>query len=299
MLLEKLETVRSSIIPFRKILFPTDFSEASRALTPQVREMAIRCGAEVTVLHSFDVVQGYTLEAEIDPSGERPEVPIPYVPEIAGKQEEELERLEGFAREWLPDVTRRVVMEDGDPGAVIRAMAEREGSDLIMMATRGRGTLQRLLLGSVTATVLHAVNCAVLTSSQENGSDARPHANYRQMLCAVELNSEAESILRAAAALAELFAASLSIVHVARSHPGAEAEAEEKQIGALLDRLGMGVPVHVLRADVPAGIAGMAAQERADLVIVGRGQDRAGGLSRLRSDLYGIIREAPCPVLSV
>jgi nucleotide-binding universal stress UspA family protein len=54
----------------------------------------------------------------------------------------------------------------------------------------------------------------------------------------------------------------------------------------------------VVGDDVPEGIRLAAIEESADLVIVGRGHHR-GAVSRLWSDLYRIVRESPCPVLSV
>jgi nucleotide-binding universal stress UspA family protein len=56
--------------------------------------------------------------------------------------------------------------------------------------------------------------------------------------------------------------------------------------------------VRLLDASVPEGIRRAAMEEKADLVIVGRGHEK-GTLSRMWSALYGIIRESPCPVLSV
>jgi nucleotide-binding universal stress UspA family protein len=46
------------------------------------------------------------------------------------------------------------VVADTDPAAAILGHAEREGCDLIAMATHGRGGVTRLLLGSVAARVL-------------------------------------------------------------------------------------------------------------------------------------------------
>lgn len=41
-----------------------------------------------------------------------------------------------------------------------------------------------------------------------------------------------------------------------------------------------------------------ALKRKADLIIVGRGHDH-DKLNQLFSQLYGIVREAPCPVLSI
>ena len=49
------------MIPFRRILFPVDFSEATLDLVPYVTEMAQRFDATVTVLNAFDLVRDYYL----------------------------------------------------------------------------------------------------------------------------------------------------------------------------------------------------------------------------------------------
>jgi nucleotide-binding universal stress UspA family protein len=56
--------------------------------------------------------------------------------------------------------------------------------------------------------------------------------------------------------------------------------------------------VRILNADILEGIRDTAIEEKADLLIVGRGHE-TGNLSRMWSHLYTIIRESPCPVLSV
>jgi nucleotide-binding universal stress UspA family protein len=55
--------------------------------------------------------------------------------------------------------------------------------------------------------------------------------------------------------------------------------------------------VRILDGDIPEGIRQTARDEGTDLLIVGRGHARET-FSRARP-LYTIIRESPCPVLSV
>jgi nucleotide-binding universal stress UspA family protein len=52
----------------------------------------------------------------------------------------------------------------GDPATAILDVAEREGADLIVMGTRGLGTAERWLIGSVSDKVLHHAHCSVLVA---------------------------------------------------------------------------------------------------------------------------------------
>lgn len=284
---------------FQKILFPIDFSEASKAMVMEVQDMARRCNARVTVLHSFNLVKGHDIAGILDATGEYGHMPLPYTPEIAELREQKEERLQSFARERLRDLHCTVIMEDGDPASIIQKIVERDGIDLVMMPTKGRGAFRRLLKRSVTAKVLHDMSCAVFTSAHELEPARAHHAGYRAIVCAVELNEEQEIILKTAGDFAQMCGARLSILHVRQPHLGMWSDhATERDVSAAMQRLGMEAPVHVLDAEVADGIRRVAIDESADLVIVGRGKDRTR-ISCLWSDLYQIIRESPCPVLSV
>ncbi len=287
------------MMPFHKILFPVDFSAAGKAMVPYVREMARLCAAEVAVLHSFDVVRGYNLAGHLDPRAESEPSPIPYVPSVARLREQEEEQLRTFVREEFPDIECRTIMEDGDPAAVIHGVAQRDGIDLVMMPTRGLGAFRRLLLGSATAKVLHDVSCAVFTTVHELEPAPAHRPGFRSVVCAIDLNEEAEAVLRTAGSFARACGARLSILHVARtSVDRLGAHAGDHALDALSRNSGATGVARVLHEDVAEGIRRAAIEESADLVVVGRGHDR-GAISRLWSDLYQVVRESPCPVLSV
>jgi nucleotide-binding universal stress UspA family protein len=52
----------------------------------------------------------------------------------------------------------------GDPATAILDTAEKEQVDLIVMGTRGLGTAERWLIGSVSDKVLHHAHCSVLVA---------------------------------------------------------------------------------------------------------------------------------------
>ena len=58
------------------------------------------------------------------------------------------EYLEGIARRFLPQVSKTTVVLGNDPAGEIIACAREDKADLIALATRGRGAMARLLLGT-------------------------------------------------------------------------------------------------------------------------------------------------------
>ncbi len=53
------------------------------------------------------------------------------------------------------------VIADGDPATRILGTADKEKVDMIVMGSRGFGTLKGLMLGSVSQKVSHLANCTV------------------------------------------------------------------------------------------------------------------------------------------
>lgn len=292
-------------MPFRKILYPVDFSEANIAMIPYVTEMAQRFDATVTVLNAFNLIHEYSLAPGLD-SGMSGPIAIPYTPDFQELRNERERRLEEFSRTHFASLKRTTRIEDGDPARVIDWVAQQENTDLIVMPTKGLGRFRRMLLGSVTAKVLHDVRCPVFTSAHEPGPESAPRLGYRSIVCAVELNPEADAILKAAAFLAQAYGARICLLNIEPSLHGHDrktfAESVQAAFGKALkaggQEVGVATTVRIQDGAVPEGIRRVAIEEAADLLVVGRGGEQ-GNLSRLWSHLCEIIRESPCPVLSV
>lgn len=154
--------------PFHSILFPIDFSPACTAMAGYVREMSRVCDAEVVLLYSFDAVQGYNIAAHLRVAGGSRYEPIPYAPSLRTLRAEKEEHLIEFACEQFDGWRCRTIMEDGEAASIIQGVAQGNNTDLIMMPTSGAGTFRRFLLGSITAKVLHDVDCAVFTTVHQS-----------------------------------------------------------------------------------------------------------------------------------
>jgi nucleotide-binding universal stress UspA family protein len=233
-------------------------------------------------------------------------MPVPDPVEIRRWQSE---RLKQFSIELFPGMKPTLLVENGDPGRAVRDNVRRNGADLVMLPTHGRGAFRRFLLGSVTTKILHDVDCAVWTDAHH--AETQPAFPYRRVVCALDVNSdEAAAVLRAACSVARVYEADLMLLNVVRVPPTAwEVDyAEYRQ--ALLDNAdakmrllrqetGIRAPYEIVGANRPAEeLRRIAAERNADLIVTGRGHSQ-GGLGRVESQLYQIIREAPCPVLSI
>ena len=290
------------MVPFDKILFPVDFSEASAAMVPDVAAMARKFNAAVIVLHAFHIVHEYHLAPRADaPFGPEPDE-IPYIPALRELREVRKNRLEEFARAHLAGIDARTLLKDGDPALAIEWVARQEKAGLVMMSTKGRGRFRRLLMGSLTAKMLHDLGCPIYTSPHVPGRKTAPPGGIRSILCATRMEPESAAALRIAGIMARVFEARVCLLHV--HTPGASkarvptSAAMQEAFARAVGDSAVAAEARILDAGLPEGIRKAAVEEAADLLVVGRGHAR-GNVSRIWSHLYRLIRESPCPVLSV
>jgi len=287
---------------FSKILLPVDFSERSVGAARYVRLLAERSQAEAILLHV-----AVPAPFQLGPM-EMASMPIP---DLYRSQMELFQKdLDGLRESELGGIRTRTVVLEGDPAARIVEFAHREEAGLIVMPTHGYGPFRRFILGSNTAKVLHDADCPVWTGIHI--ADAPPKAiELRNILCAVDLGPQSLPALAWADWLRQLFSARLSVLHVTAAVPPSENEeaqraslrwAAEKELRRVAEAAGglpAGVGDFLVEAGEPAqAICSAAARHKADVLVIGRGS-AAGVFGRLRTNAYAIIRQSPCPVVSV
>jgi nucleotide-binding universal stress UspA family protein len=284
---------------FNHILFATDFSEPSLALKGEVQWLANRFRSTLTVMHVLEVPPiwyvgldcGYAALDSVDALAH------------GAKQ-----RLATFPVDVPEDRVRRVFLQ-GDVAAQISGYVKEHDVDLIVMGTHGYGPVRNLLCGSALVKVLHDVNVPVWTAAFHDGI-LRCKPVISRILCAVELTDEALPLLHAASALAQAFSAQVRIVHAV---PGPETrpnkyfdfdlhkyllEVARVEICRLQRAAATEYPITISSSSIPVAVAEAAAEFGCDLVVIGRGRAQAS-FGRLRTHAYDIIRQVPCPVLSV
>jgi nucleotide-binding universal stress UspA family protein len=282
-----------------KILLPIDFSARSANAADAAVAVAEHFDSQITLLH----VLAPGFEVPIAPSAQRS-----VVHGCAREQAEEKMR-EFRCKEWHHlDVER--VLREGDPARTIVDYAESEHIDLIMMPTHGYGPFRRLLLGSVTAKVLHDANCPVWTAVHNQEQLSQISAQPRRIAAAVELGPNTNNVLSWASRLSWEFGAPLSIVHVAPLEPWDEEDyiwpewrnevigRARAELEKVLQTDGIEGEIHIEVGSIPETVVERTRIVGADLLVIGRG-GHAGVTGRLPTKAYAIIRDAPCPVLSV
>jgi nucleotide-binding universal stress UspA family protein len=156
------------MMPFKKILVPTDLSECSFRAFWAARQMAACSAANIVVLHVVDKLPVSPKNStELSSSVEEAETGL--MPFDVTKRLEELmtqaqDTMEEKVGDWAAEKekVRLEVREGYAPVEIIEGAAEM-GADLIVMAARGRGAPDRRDAGSITQEVVRGASTWVLT----------------------------------------------------------------------------------------------------------------------------------------
>ncbi len=293
--------MNNQTLNLRKILVPIAFPDISTHVVRQAAWLARRFHAEIILLH---VVTPLSYPAGMLESGHQITARDLHA-HIVQRAQKDLEEALGPELDGIA-VTR--VLLRGEPAHEIVKTARDHEADLIVLSTRGASTIYRLLLGSVTAKVLHETDCPVWT-----GSHVEPAGEFsiRRVLCSVDLSPHSPHTVSLAAQMAAAAGAALTLVHITVSvemfGPGGShvdpvwkeqivgfASAE---IAKLQQELGIQADVIIDSGNVPELLNRAAETSKADVLVIGHlpGRSHLGD----NGSGYGIIRESHIPVLSV
>lgn len=280
-----------------RLLFPTDGSEAARAGFDHAVSLAAHTGAELFVLHVADT-------SEISHTRIDGEVVDAFVRE----GEEIVEETVATAETRDADVTTEVAQ--GVPDETIVEYATEYDVDYVVMSTRGREGVQRLV-GSVTERVLRRATMPVIAIPPT----AAPgdHYPYENVLVAVDGSDASTAAVVAGAELARLHQASLHLVHVVEeSLLGGRFPGSSEDVGteaeAILDEAAETIPssfsgsvtATVQRASTAdEGLVDYA--EGNDVDVIASGISGRSGVSQylIGSTTEKLVRNAPVPVMAV
>jgi nucleotide-binding universal stress UspA family protein len=261
----------------RQILFPVDFSIRCRGAAAYVQALAGRFEADLILLHVIEATYNSTLE------------------DLHGNRMEKFDSF--FDKSWRHLRVKKLV-EHGEAAQKIIECASANHADLIMIPTQGMGIYRRLILGSTSAKVLHDADCPVWTGVHLENAPGLEAVACQRILCAVDLKPLSARVLDWASHLAEEYQAELTLVHVTSGDSQPARTHAQSALEQLRTATYYPVNVRVEAGDVSTVVAHLAGKLKADLLVIGR-KSAAGVLGRLDMTAYSIIRQSPCPVVSV
>lgn len=290
-----------------RILCPIDFSDFSRRALDYAVTLARWYGASITALHVHPPV--------ITPSGSlAPLAPVEPVPVPPTDLETLRRHVTAFVPPAAPIAIEPLVVE-GDPAREI--LAEAEAADLIVMGTHGRSGFERLVLGSVTETVLRKGPCSLVTVPLAAVGGGSVPVVFRRIMAAVDFSDVSMAALRQAACLAAEADAHLTAMHVIEvpehlalwidrvdgiSHVRAWAEAAERHLRGAIGRETREyarVDQRVETGKAYREILRVADEQHVDLIVIGAYGHGVIEQMFVGSTAQHVVRRAACPVLVV
>lgn len=285
----------------RKILLATDFSEPAKVAAGQASLLVTHFGAELKVLH--------VLPYPIAIPG-APDYGLKLGEWFTGRAEQDITELESFLEKDVTTTRVEYVVLEGDPAKRIVEYANENGIDLIVMPAHGQSPFRRFLLGSVTSKVLNDVGCPVWTGVHREEQSCPAELNVDNVVCAVALNEQAPQVIRWGWEAAASFQARLFLVHVM---PGPEDSGGEyftpderepavirvrQRLEAMKQECGAEAHVTIAGGEIHKAVCRELEQLGADLLVIGRSAPGAIP-GRLPTHAYAIVRDSPCPVVTV
>lgn len=276
----------ASRVSILNVAVATDFGSCSEHAVEHGMAVARHFGATLHFLHLLRPSQ-FAFSPEM----------IPVLADVALRDYEHLfnrllrtHRLDGIdCRRWV---------EQGEIPAIAGEFVARHHIDLLIVGTHGRTGLPRLILGSVAQQIFHNAGCAVLCVGPL-APGAGPHLQLRRVLFSTDLSPESLAAVPWVLTAVSEWRTELDVVHVCRSG-NPEHNAAMNALAARLAAEGASCTQgHQLIGNPTSCVLDFATARQADLIVLGLKPHRALYSGPPWSQAYDIVRQAPCPVLSI
>lgn len=292
---------------YRRILVPTDGSPLSERALRFAMPIAAQHGARVTLLHVAPPTRAMTA------GGGAPVRDAALHDDHAAADRRAVARIANrMQRESTVPVD--VAFATGRPAAEITTFATREGIDLVVMCTHGRGGFERLWLGSVADALLRhlAVPTLLVRGARGAAMPAQGESLFPRALVPLDGSSRAEGALDALLALVgtePLALTLLSVVHPLHTMSAKRfpSPAEQELCAAYLEPLASRHRREHRTIEVETAVTaniGRAIIEHArkhDASVITIATQGLGGVDRflIGSVADKLLRSAPMPVLVI
>jgi nucleotide-binding universal stress UspA family protein len=134
----------------KSILVGIDGSEQSHLALKYAQDMGAKYGAKLVLVHAYPHTSDLRDYEEYD--------------KLIGRRKGTGQKILEKARKQLSEISIDVEEDslEGPAADALLAAAEAHNADLIVLGSRGMGSLKSLLLGSVSAKVTHNASCPVM-----------------------------------------------------------------------------------------------------------------------------------------
>ena len=303
-------------ISFARVVMATDFSPASQGALSYALAIVRRYSSEISLVHA--------LPPEI-----RTAVPMDPEPRELSRDrlhaEEQMQLLEQALH--ASGTSCHVLIEKGQVWDVLSSVIERTNPDLLVLGTHGRGTIKKLILGSVAEEVVRVASCPVLTVGPRAIAPRSDVATFNSILYATDFSPACTNALPYALLLAQTCHARLILLHMVPAMsvfdigPAAVApslyvaeqlqEYRSRNAQESLRKLEELIPpdakldsppgYFVETSFLPEGILDTASACGAELIVMGANRTQA---ARLAAHLpwavtHAVLCQARCPVLTM
>ncbi len=282
-------------ISLKNILFPTDFSQFSKAALPFASTLARTYGATILMSH-------------VIPPEPHLSVPLDRLPaqDDAAALDARQKLTELMHEQTVSGIQCKLEVRQGDLGKVIPELIHERGVDFIVLGTHGHHGLSKLVLGSGAEQIYRTASCPVLTIGPK--AHGATEWKLRRILCPVDLAEDPTPVLQYALSLAEENQSEIIILESIPLVPWQHRPVvEERRLRVLHDL----IPPHVedwckpqlmVRWEYPAdAILEVATEHHADLIVMSVHKARVSALSShlpwpVASE---VVSRAQCPVLTL
>ena len=284
------------------LLIPTDGSDGAVTGAKVGIAVASKLGAEVHVISVVDLPAD---ASEFDDQG--------LVSALESQARDDVERIATLTREFDDRLEITTTVSQGTPFQTIREYAHRREIDAIVMGTKGRTGLDRVLLGSVTENVLRTAHIPVLAVPPEADVPEIDEVGFRSLLLPTDGSPGAEIATTWAIALSDRLGATLHTVFSVDTSRYVSELDESKIIAAFEDRgeraiegvqeratdAGINVASSIASGRPASVILEYVSERDIDLIVMGTHGRTGIGQWFLGSVTENVVRQADVPVFCV
>jgi len=283
-------------VALRNIIAATDFSDHSVSVLRHAAAIARRHRSTLYVVHIIPTDVYKSVPAELMAEAFRQT--RAYVKDAMSNQ---------LRLDFLQRVKNETVIREGQVAPELLKVTTERNASLLVIGTRGRHGLERLLQGSVAEEVFRQASCPVLIVPPR--ADETSGLPVRTILYPTGFSGNSLCACPYAFSLARTYRARLILLHVMPTESvqsqddtarlRASGEERLRHLFAAKERFAQEPILYVEFGPVEKKIVGIAVENNADLIVLGIAAAPASTAYLPEGITYKVVREAPCPVLTV